>query len=230
MRTVLLVDNRGVFRDVARTISRRTDCEILTAQTGTAALATARREKPNLVFLDAGMEGMNGIDVCRVLKADKAFAHTPIVVVGGGEREEQDSVKAGADSFLPSSFTEEDFLATLRRHLNVFARDAARSAVTWSITFWRDGVQNEGTIRDLSRGGFFVRTDVEQPVGARLEISFQTPIEGPNRAVVGEAIVVRLGHPPEIGLGCRFFQLSSASRANLDECLRLLTPGELAAS
>jgi len=227
---VLLVDNRGVFRDVARTISRRTDCEILTAQTGTAALATARREKPNLVFLDAEMEGMSGIDVCRVLKADKAFAHTPIVVVGGGEKEGQDSVKAGADSFLPASFTEEDFLATLRRHLNVFARDAARSAVTWSITFWRDGVQNEGTIRDLSRGGFFVRTDVEQPVGARLEISFQTPVEGPNRAVVGEAIVVRLGHPPEVGLGCRFFQLSSASRANLDECLRLLTPGELAAS
>lgn len=230
MRTVLLVDNRDLFRDVARTMSRRTDCEVLTAQTGTAALATARREKPNLVFLDAEMEGMNGIDVCRVLKADKAFAHTPIVIVGGGAREEQEGLKAGADGFLPAGFTEEDFLATLRRHLNVFARDAARSAVTWSITFWRDGVQNEGTIRDLSRGGFFVRTDVEQPVGARLEISFQTPVEGPNRAVVGEAIVVRLGRAPELGLGCRFFQLSSASRANLDECLRLLTPGELAAS
>lgn len=230
MRTVLLVDNRDLFREVARTLSRRTDCEILTAHTGTAALATARRERPNLVFLDAEMEGMTGIDVCRVLKADKAFAHTPVVLVGGGENEEQAGLRAGADSFLPTGFTEEDFLATLRRHLNVFARDAARSAVTWSITFWRDGVQNEGTIRDLSRGGFFVRTDVEQPVGARLEISFQTPVEGASRAVVGEAIVVRIGKDPDPGLGCRFFQLSSASRANLDECLRLLTPGELAAS
>jgi CheY-like chemotaxis protein len=230
MRTVLLVDNRGLFRDVARTISRRTDCEILTAETGTAALATARRERPNLVFLDAGMEGMNGIDVCRVLKADKAFANTPIVLVCGGEKEEQEGMRAGADSFLPAGFTEEDFLATLRRHLNIFARNAARTMVTWSITFWRDGAQNEGTIRDLSRGGFFVRTNVEQPVGARLEISFGTPIEGPSRAVVGEAIVVRLVREPDPGLGCRFFQLSSASRANLDECLRLLTPGELAAS
>lgn len=230
MLSVLLVDNRGLFRDMARTISHRTDCEILTAETGTAALATARREKPDLVFLDAGMEGMNGIDVCRVLKADKAFAHTPIVLVGGGEKEEQEGTRAGADSFLPTGFTEEDFLATLRRHLNVFARDAARQAVTWSITFWRDGVQNEGTIRDLSRGGFFVRTNVEQPVGARLEISFRTPVEGPSRAVVGEAIVVRVGKEPDRGLGCRFFQLSSTSRANLDEYLRLLTPGELAAS
>jgi CheY-like chemotaxis protein len=230
MRTVLLVDNRDLFKEVARTLSRRTDCEILTAHTGTAALATARRERPNLVFLDAEMEGMTGIDVCRVLKADKAFAHTPVVLVGGGEKEEQAGQRAGADGFLPTGFTEEDLLATLRRHLNVFARDAARSAVTWSITFWRDGVQNEGTIRDLSRGGFFVRTDVEQPVGARLEISFQTPVEGPSRSVVGEAIVVRIGRDPDPGLGCRFFQLSSASRTNLDECLRLLTPGELAAS
>lgn len=230
MRTVLLVDDRGLFREVARTISRRTDCEVLTAQTGTAALATARRERPNLVFLDAQMEGMNGIDICRVLKADKAFAHTPIVLVGGGDAEEQAGLRAGADGFLPTGFTEEDLLATLRRHLNVFARDAARSAVTWSITFWRDGVQNEGIIRDLSRGGFFVRTDIEQPVGARLEISFQTPVEGPSRSVVGEAIVVRIGREPDTGLGCRFFQLSAASRANLDECLRLLTPGELAAS
>lgn len=230
MRTVLLVDNRGLFRDAARTVSRRTDCDILTAQSGTAALATARRERPNLILLDAEMEGMSGIDVCRVLKADKAFAHTPVVLVGGGEKEEQAGARAGADGFLPTGFTEEDFLATLRRHLNVFARDATRSAVTWSITFWRDGVQNEGTIRDLSRGGFFVRTAVEQPVGARLEISFQTPVEGASRAVVGEAIVVRIGKEPDTGLGCRFFQLSSASRANLDECLRLLTPGELAAS
>lgn len=230
MHTVLLVDNRGTFRDVARMLSRRTDCEILTADTGTAALATARRERPNLVFLDAEMEGMSGIDVCRVLKADKGFSHTPIVLVGGGEKEEHEGMRAGADGFLPAGFTEEDFLATLRKHMNLFARDAARATVTWSITFWRDGVQNEGTIRDLSRGGFFVRTPVEQPIGARLEIAFQTPGDGPSRAVVGEAIVVRLGREPDPGLGCRFFQLSTASRENLDECLRLLTPGELAAS
>jgi len=119
---------------------------------------------------------------------------------------------------------------TLRRHLNVFARDAARAAAGWSITFWRDGVQHQGTIRDLSRGGFFVRTANEQPIGARLEISFEIPIESANRSVVGEAIVVRLGAQPDEGLGCRFFQLSSASRTNLEECLKILAPGELAAS
>jgi CheY-like chemotaxis protein len=230
MRSVLLVDDSGLFRDVARAILRRTNCRVLTASAGTEALAVARREKPDLVFLDAAMEGMTGVDVCRVLKADKQFAHRPIVLVGGGEKERLEGVRAGADGFLTREFAEDDFFETLRRHLNVFARDAARAAAGWSITFWRDGLQHQGTIRDLSRGGFFVRTPAEQPIGARLEISFQTPLENPNRSVVGEAIVVRIGREPDEGLGCRFFQLSSTSRTNLEECLRLLAPGELATS
>jgi twitching motility two-component system response regulator PilG len=229
MRSVLLVDNRGLFRETVREVKRRTNCRILTASNGTDALAVARREKPDLIFLDAEMEGMTGVDVCRVLKADKQSAQRPIVLVGGGDKERQEGKRAGADSFLVREFAEEDFFETLRRHLNVFARDAARAAVAWSITFWRDGIQHEGTIRDLSRGGFFVRTSVDQPIGARLEISFHTPVEKPTRSVVGEAIVVRTGLDPDKGLGCRFFQLSSTSRATLEECLRLLSP-ELAVS
>ncbi|HLN80142.1 MAG TPA: response regulator [Thermoanaerobaculia bacterium] len=228
MRSVLLVDRGSLFRDVARSVVRRTNCRILIARSGAEALAVARREKPDLVFLDAEMEGMTGVDVCRVLKADKQFSHRPIIVVGGGEKERTEGTRAGADGFLTGDFAEEEFFETLRRHLNVFARDAARSAAGWSITFWRDGTQHQGTIRDLSRGGFFVRTGVEQPIGARLEISFETPVESANRTIVGEAIVVRLGREPDQGLGCRFFQLSSTSRTNLEDCLKMLAPGELA--
>jgi CheY-like chemotaxis protein len=230
MRSVLILDTGGLFRDVARAVVRRTNCRVLTARTGAEALAVARREKPDLLFVEAETEGMTGIDVCRVLKADKQFSHRPIIVVGGGEKERGEALRAGADGFLEGNFSEEDFFETLRRHLNVFARDAARTAAGWAITFWRDGVQHQGTIRDLSRGGFFVRTRVEQPIGARLEISFETPFETGNRSVVGEAIVVRLGHEADAGLGCRFFQLSSTSRTNLEDCLKLLAPGELAAS
>jgi CheY-like chemotaxis protein len=230
MRSVLLVDSGDLFRDVARSVLHRTNCRIVSARSGSEALTVARREKPDLVFLDAEMEGMTGVDVCRVLKADKQFPNRPIVLVGGGEREREDGTRAGADDFLKRDFAEEEFFEALRRHLNISARDAARSAAGWAITFWRDGVQHHGTIRDLSRGGFFVRTEAEQPIGARLEISFETPAESANRTVVGEAIVVRLGREPDPGLGCRFFQLSSASRMNLEDCLRLLTPGELAAS
>jgi hypothetical protein len=98
--------------------------------------------------------------------------------------------------------------------------------VQWSITFWRDGAQHIGTIRDLSRGGFFVQTSVRQPVGARLEVSFDIPVEHGVRNVVAEALIVRLGGESDPGLGCRFFQLSGVCRTNLEECLRILALGE----
>jgi len=96
------------------------------------------------------------------------------------------------------------------------------------VTFWRDGSQHEGTLRDLSRGGFFIRTLVRQPVGARLEVSFEIPVDRVARIIVAEAIVVRVGQEPDRGLGCRFFRITSGSRDHLEECLRILESGAAA--
>jgi hypothetical protein len=67
---------------------------------------------------------------------------------------------------------------------------------------------------------------VLQPIGARLEVSFDVPVEHGVRNVVAEALVVRVSRNPDPGLGCRFFQLSASSRGYLEECLRILALGE----
>jgi hypothetical protein len=74
-----------------------------------------------------------------------------------------------------------------------------------------------------------VRTPVRQPIGARIEVAFDVPGRKAGRTVVAEAIVVRFGQEPDLGLGCRFFRLAASSRASLDECLRSLSLGEAAA-
>jgi CheY-like chemotaxis protein len=227
MHTILLVDGDGTLRALTDEIQRRTHCRVLTASSGAEALTVARREHPDLLFLDAEMPGMTGADVCRVLKADKQSTRAPIVLVSSSPEEAQ---RAGADSTLSKPIDETAFFDALRKYLQIFPRDEARSAAGWSVTFWREGVQYSGTIRDLSLGGFFVRTPVRQPVGARIEVSFDVPGEKPDRTVVAEAIVVRTGHELDRGLGCRFFRLSSSSRQHLEECLRLLTLGEAPAA
>ncbi len=225
MPAILLVDDQGLFRGAAEEVLRRTGCEALFAAGGTEALDLARRERPQLVVVSAQMTGMTGLDLARVLKADPAFARTPIVLVGPPGIEDK-ARRAGADASLATPLDPEAFFATLRRYLQVLPREEARSAVGWSVTFWRDGLQHTGTIRDLSRGGFFVRTDVRQPIGARLEVSFDVPVEHGVRTVVAEAMIVRIGKDPDRGLGCRFFQLSATSKGYLEECLRILAPGE----
>ena len=228
MPAILLVDDSGLFRGAAEEVLKRTGCATLTASSGTEALDIARREKPQLIVVKAGIAPMTGLDLSRVLKADPEFAKTPIVVVGLPGTEEA-ARKAGADETLPLPLDPEAFFAVVRRFLQVVPREEARSAVEWSVTFWRDGIQHSGTIRDLSRGGFFVRTSVRQPVGARLDVSFDVPVERGVRTIVAEAIVVRLGRENDAGLGCRFFQLSAASRQNLEECLRILALGDVPA-
>ena len=228
MPAILLVDDSGLFRGAAEEVLKRTGCETLTASSGTEALDIARRERPQMIVVKAGIAPMTGLDLSRVLKADPEFAKTPIVVVGLPGTEEA-ARKAGADETLPLPLDPEAFFAVVRRFLQVVPREEARSAVEWSVTFWRDGIQHSGTIRDLSRGGFFVRTPVRQPVGARLDVSFDVPVERGVRTIVAEAIVVRLGRENDPGLGCRFFQLSAASRQNLEECLRILALGDVPA-
>lgn len=227
MPSILLVDDAGLFRGASEEILKRTGCQTLEAAGGTEALDLARRERPALIVVSAGMHGMTGVDLTRVLKADPAFSRTPIVLVGPPGTEPA-GIAAEADATLPLPLDPEAFFAALRRFLEVLPRDEARSAVEWSITFWRDGVQHAGTIRDLSRGGFFARTAARQPVGARLEVSFDVPVEQGVRTIVAEALVVRVGKEPDRGLGCRFFQLSAASKGHLEECLRILALGEAA--
>lgn len=231
MQSVLLVDDTGLFRAIAEAIPRRTNCRVLAADNGSEALAVARLEKPDIVFLDADLKGMTGVDVCRVLKADPHFGRTPVVLIGTDAKSRDESTRAGASDFLWKPIDEVVFFDTFRRQLQILPREAARSPFGFSVTFWRDGIQYEGTIRDLAKGGFFVRTPVLQPIGARIEVAFDVPGLKAGRTVVAEAIVVRVGSEPDRGLGCRFFRVAASSRVHLDECLRALSSmGEAAAS
>lgn len=219
MPSILLVDDSGLFLGIAEKIERRTRCQMLAAGSGGEALAVVRRDRPDLIFLDAEMKGMTGFDVCRVLKADSHFSRTPIVLLSDRPDAAEDARRAGADECLRKPCDEAAIFDVIRKHLRLFPRDEERAPAGWSLTFWRDGVQHGGTLRDLSRGGFFIRTAVRQPVGARLEVSFDVPGDAPGRTVVAEALVVRMSPEPDRGLGCRFFRITAGSRASLEECL-----------
>src|SRR5262249_29387632 len=222
---ILLADDSGHFRALAEEIERKTRCRVVLAGSAADALAMARRERPDIVFLDAEMAGMTGIDACRVLKADPHFAHTPIVLVADGPVATEDGRRAGADECLGKPYDETSISDSVRRHLLLFPRDGTRSPAGWPITFWRDGLQHNGTLRDLSRGGFFIGTSVRQPIGARIEVSFEVPGEK-SPTIVAEALVVRISHEPANALGCRFFRVTASSRAALEDCRRTLDAEE----
>ncbi len=94
--------------------------------TGRDALARARREPPDLVILDIMLPGMDGLDVCRALRADDATAAVPIIMLTA-KAEESDRIvglELGADDYITKPFSPNEVVARVRALL----RRAHRSA------------------------------------------------------------------------------------------------------
>ncbi len=76
--------------------------DVVTAMNGFDALEAIQRTKPDIVLLDVMMPGIDGIEVCKRIKADAATQHIPVVMVTALDQPEDRvrGLEAGADDFL----------------------------------------------------------------------------------------------------------------------------------
>src|SRR5882672_10831907 len=78
---ILVVDDEPQNVEVLRRLMIRLGYEVLTASNGDLALQAVVRDRPDLVLLDVNMPGIDGVEVCRRLKADPATRLLPVVLV-----------------------------------------------------------------------------------------------------------------------------------------------------
>lgn len=87
--------------------------DVVAAPDGTAAIALAAKERPDLVMLDLGMPHLDGIQVIHALRG---WSSVPIIVVSGrsGSADKVDALDAGADDYVTKPFQVDELLALLR--------------------------------------------------------------------------------------------------------------------
>src|SRR5215204_6537959 len=101
--TILVVDDAPTILETLAYMFRREGYRVLTAEDGVTALQAAHTEHPDLIILDLLLPGMDGFEVCRILRRD---LQTPILILSAREGEEDKvrSLDLGADSYLTKPF------------------------------------------------------------------------------------------------------------------------------
>ena len=111
MKKILLVDDEERLRRLVR-MTLGDDFNVIEAADGEDGVSLAEKEKPDLIFLDVMMPGIDGFSTCAAVKRNPSIRHIPVVMLTGrGEREDRKRGKeAGADDYFVKPFSPRDLL------------------------------------------------------------------------------------------------------------------------
>src|SRR5258708_39799535 len=113
MQTVLVVDDEPKLARLARDYLEHAGYAVLTAGDGPSAVQAARTRRPDLVILDLGLPGLDGLEVLRTIRAAGA---TPVVVLTARDTELDKllGLELGADDYVTKPFSPRELVARVR--------------------------------------------------------------------------------------------------------------------
>ena len=146
---ILVVDDEPQIARVLRTGLKTHGYDVRVAADGVLALETFEEWRPDLVVTDLAMPNLDGLELCRRLRA---ISQLPIIIlsVRGEEKNKVEALDAGADDYVTKPFGMDELLARVRAHLR---RAIANPSSTSSMA-----VLEVGDFRvDLEARNVFVR-------------------------------------------------------------------------
>jgi two-component system, OmpR family, alkaline phosphatase synthesis response regulator PhoP len=110
---ILVVDDEPKIVRIARDYLEKNGYRVLTAADGPSALATARREKPDLILLDLMLPGIDGREVCKLLRRE---SDVPIIMLTAlsEEVDQVTGLEIGADDYITKPFSTRAMVARVR--------------------------------------------------------------------------------------------------------------------
>ena len=118
---ILVVDDVQQNIQVVGTMLREVGYSIMPATSGAAALQRVQKKLPDLILLDLMMPEMDGLEVCRRLKADSLTQQIPVIFLTASNEMEHlvKGFEAGAVDYVTKPFNAPELLARVRTHLEL---------------------------------------------------------------------------------------------------------------
>jgi len=132
---IVIVEDEPDILEVLRYNLRREGFKVESSMDGVQGLRLVQNLVPDLVLLDLMLPGLDGLEICRVLKSDQSSRHIPIIMVSA-KGEESDIVRGlsiGADDYITKPFSPRELMArvkaVLRRGTNRQSKSPKTSIV-----------------------------------------------------------------------------------------------------
>ncbi len=132
LRTLLYVeDNPANLELVEQLIARRLDLRLLSAADGNLGIEYARAYQPEVILMDINLPGISGIEAMKILHADPATAHIPIVALSANAvpRDIEKGLEAGFFNYLTKPIKVDQFMEALDVALNYSQTASSRVAI-----------------------------------------------------------------------------------------------------
>ena len=117
---ILIIDDSATIVALLRRMLRQNEYETLEAGDAELGVEIARSERPDLIFLDIVLPGMNGFSALRLLRRDPLTKDIPIIMISGNEQATEEFYvhRIGADDFMKKPFSRAEVFARIERLLD----------------------------------------------------------------------------------------------------------------
>ncbi len=119
--TVLVVDDEEDTVELARMVLEYEGYIVTSARNGEEAIQLLENngEKPDLILLDVLMPKVNGLEVCKWIKAQSDLKTIPVLLFTAkvGKKDRIAGEEAGADAYINKPFSADDLLTLIKTHL-----------------------------------------------------------------------------------------------------------------
>ncbi|HEB72538.1 MAG TPA: response regulator, partial [Nitrospirae bacterium] len=113
---ILVADDSATIQKVFELAFENEDIEVILTSDGNEALETIRRESPSMVIADVNMPGLDGFELCRMLKNDEKSASIPVYLISSAldDFDELRSEEVGAAGRFEKPFRSEDMVTRVK--------------------------------------------------------------------------------------------------------------------
>ncbi len=128
-KIVLVVDDQEQNLQIVASVLSKSGHDVILASSGEQAFEQLAARAPDLILLDVLMPGMNGLDVCRKIKADERWEELPVIFLSAADNKNLivEALECGGVDYVTKPFNRAELLTRVRTHLALKqARDELR--------------------------------------------------------------------------------------------------------